>query len=230
VRPVMWMDVGITLVGDEPIDSIRFNYWSSYSAFEAVISSDPDTSNREDGLGQASTMMTLPFVDEFTPGAAAPIDVQLDVEEIAALYTPAAMSFLEATIGFTDCLAGQRQPWVGEPDVEDPDVDPAYLAALGACATDVTIEGALVRLFNEDDAARPVADVADNYASDSAVAALLAIDSFTACLGDEGYGWLGQPGANPDPDHESNGSDYLGSLAACSGGSGIQAALDDLLT
>lgn len=127
VRPVMWMDVGITLVGDEPIDSIRFNYWSSHSAFQAVISSDPDTSSREEGLGQASTMMTLPFVDEFTPGAVAPIELQLDVEEIAALYTSAAMSFLEATTGFTECLAGQGQPWVGEPDVEDPDVDPATL-------------------------------------------------------------------------------------------------------
>ena len=153
--PVMWMNVTTTLVGDDAIDSVRFNYWSSHSFFESVIGGDPDTSNREDGLGAASTMMTLPTVDEFTPAPIEAADVELSDDEIAALYTTAAVDFLDATVGFTQCLDGEGQPWTGEPDPDDPNVDPNYLAALSVCAGELSIQAALVGLFTEDPRSGP---------------------------------------------------------------------------
>ena len=230
-RPVMWMDITTTLVGeDDNIDSVRFNYWSSHSAFDAVIASNPDTSNREDGLGAASTMITLPAVDQFTPDPFETVDVQLTHEETAALYTPAAVDFLEATVGFSQCLKDEGQPWAGEPDPDDPDVAPDYLAALGACAGELSIDNALVQLFTEDPAATPVVDVPEAYMTDTAVAGLLAIDTFSSCIGDAGYGWLGPPGEDPDPDATANTAEYQLALGNCAGVSGIQAALDGLLS
>ena len=229
-RPVMWMDVTATLVGDDAIDSVRFNYWSSHSAFEAVMASNPDTSNREDGLGAASTMMTLPEVDEFTPDPFETVEVELSDNDIAALYTPAAMTFLDATVGFTSCLRDQGQIWVGEPDLNDPDVDRDYLAALATCAGALSIEDALVQLFTEDSDAIPAADVPAEYSTDTAIAGLVAIDTFTSCLDDAGFGWFGPPGEDPDPDAIANTPDYQRTMGTCAGVSGIQSALDDLLS
>lgn len=229
-RPVMWMDVAATLVGDEEIDSVRFNYWSSHSAFDAVIASNPDTSNREDGLGAAATMITLPTVDQFTPDPFEVADRQLKDDETAALYTPAAIGFLDATIGFSRCLDDEGQPWTGEPDPDDPDVDPDYLAALAVCAGELSIESSLVQLFTEDPEAIPVPDVPEEYTTEVAVAGLVAIDTFTSCLVDAGYGWLGLPGEAPAPDATANTVEYQQAMGNCAGVSGIQLALDGLLS
>lgn len=67
IRPVMWMRVEETLLGDgREWDAVRFNYWPSHATFDAVAGS-ADTSNRTAGLADQLTMQTLPEIDEFTP-------------------------------------------------------------------------------------------------------------------------------------------------------------------
>jgi hypothetical protein len=230
VRPVRWMDVSTTLVGAEDrIDSVRFNHWPSHAAFEEVIGADPDTSNREQGLGATSTMMTLPVVNTFTLDIGDPAGIDLTEAEAAALYTPAAIDFLDATVGFSQCLSDAGEPWAGEPDADDPDVDPDYLAALAACASELDIEEALVHLFAEEPDAPVVTDVPPEYTSEAALGGLVAVDTFTSCLDEAGHAWMGQPGQNPDAVTEADSADYQAALAGCSGQSGIQAALDTLL-
>ena len=75
-----------------------------------------------------------------------------------------------------------------------------------------------------------MSELPEQYTTATVIETLVSIDTFTSCLDDAGFGWLGPPGEAADPDATSNTAEYQQAMGNCAGVSGIQAALDGVLS
>jgi hypothetical protein len=227
IRPVRWMDVQLTLVGDaEAVESIRFNYWPSRATLFNVASTaggidGASTENRTAGLDNAWTMMAVPEIDLFTPEPPL-ID--------PALLTPAAVAYLEAAAGFQQCIEDAGFAWIGEPTgAGGANDDGEYVTTLLECQAETEVARLLAEYFAEPDDSPGGQAIDEELLNEAAVAFAESVDRFGTCLDDAGFGWLGDP-RGADPATPAGDPAYLEAFGTCTVESGMGLGLSVLLS
>jgi hypothetical protein len=227
IRPVMWMDVQLTLVGDpDAVESIRFNYWPSHATLFSIVQSTgglggPTTENRTAGLDNAWTMIVIPEVDAFTP----------ELQRIhPALLTEPAVEYLRAADAFQACFEAAGYSWVGEPTDTGGEADDGdYVLILFQCETETQVRVKLESFLAEEPGAPGNVEIEDELLTNTAVAFVVSVDAFRVCLADAGTGWQGDP-RGAEPSTPAGDAAYDETFGRCTIESGIGLHLSTLLT